>query len=1170
MRLTLFRILTTGLVLLASISCSNKEGRAKSDGPRKIEILLLGHNSEHHNSARYLPLLASTLSKEGINFTYTDDPDDLKPEILDRFDGLMIYANYDSITPGQEKALLDFVEGGKGFMPIHCASFCFRNSDAYTNMVGGQFLKHDTATFTASIINKEHPVVSDSLNEFATWDETYVHHKLSGDRTVLMERVEGNHHEPWTWIRQQGKGRVFYTAYGHDERTWNKAGFQQLMKQGIVWAVGDEVKKQWKEYRATMPSLVYKDEPNIPNYERRDPWPQYQEPLSPEESQKLIQVPVGFDLKLFASEPDIINPIAMDWDERGRLWVIETVDYPNSVRDDKGQGDDRIKICEDTDGDGRADKFTVFADNLNIPTSLVFSNGGIIVSQAPHFIFLKDTNGDDKADVRKNLIEGWGTFDTHAGPSNLRYGMDNCIWGVVGYSGFKGTIAGRSLEFSQGVYRFKPDISDFEFIAGTSNNTWGLGFTENNDVFASTANNTHSVFVGIDDRLLQNVEGIGRRGGLKIDGHYFMHPITEKVRQVDVFGGFTAAAGHNFYTARNYPKAFWDNVAFVCEPTGHLVHIAKIQKEGAGFTEKDKWNLFASADEWVSPVEAKVGPDGAVWVLDWYDFIIQHNPTPTEERGGYKAETGEGNAYENPLRDKAHGRIWRVVSQDAKSYDRIALSKEQPEELLEALGNDNMLWRLTAQRLLVERANSDILPELYDLANEDDLDEEGNNHTTLHALWTLDGLGAFTKEEKAREILKESMKHKGAAIRKAAIQIASKLQLASENEIIDSGILSDPDANTRLAGILALCELPASGKVGQLIYRMSLEEKIRNDKWLSRALYAAATHHRDGFILEYLKENKPHEHHEEVAVAREIFDLNDSQWKDMVLPRYIEDAGLDMDGIIWFRRNFEIDNQTAGKKAVLSLGPIDDSDDTWVNGVKVGETRKLYNASRKYTIPAGLLKVGKNTVSIKVEDTGGGGGIYGKAEDMFIQLGNKKISLSGPWKYDVEKRSNVSAKDIFRDESIAEVFVKNYGFNTKSNEPEILSTTPGVTVIRIRVVKNKMQYDLKSFSVEAGKPVEIVFQNPDFMQHNLLILKPGSLEVVGEAADKLAADPKGSDMQYIPKMPEVLFATKLVNPEETVRLTFTAPKDAGDYPFVCTFPGHWSIMNGVMKVVKKK
>ena len=120
--------------------------------------------------------------------------------------------------------------------------------------------------------------------------------------------------------------------------------------------------------------MAYESKDNIPNYEKRDPPLMYQLPLSPEESAKLIQVPAGFDLQLFASEPDIINPIAMNWDEKGRLWVIETVDYPNTVRNDKGTGDDRIKICEDTDGDGKADTFTVFAENLNIPTSFAFSN----------------------------------------------------------------------------------------------------------------------------------------------------------------------------------------------------------------------------------------------------------------------------------------------------------------------------------------------------------------------------------------------------------------------------------------------------------------------------------------------------------------------------------------------------------------------------------------------------------------------------------------------------------------------------------------------------------------------------------------------------------------------------------------------------------------------------
>ena len=678
----------------------NAEQQHADTGPRPIEILFLGHDSEHHNSEAYMPMLATPLYKKGINFTYTEDQSDLNAETLSRYDGLLIYANHEAITPSQEEALLDFVESGKGFIPVHCASFCFLNSEKYIDLVGAQFQKHDTGTFVVDILQPDHSAL-EGVQEFSVWDETYVHHQHNEDRTVLMERTEGNHHEPWTWVREQGEGRVFYTAYGHDERVWGHPEFHQLMEQGILWAVGDQTREQWQAYVPEIPELAYVARDSIPNYEQRDPAPKYQLPLSPEESKKLIQVPPEFKLELFASEPDIINPIAMDWDERGRLWVIETVDYPNTVREASGVGDDRIKICEDTDGDGKADKFTIFADQLNIPTSLVFANGGIIVSQAPNFLFLKDTDGDDKADERRVLVEGWGTFDTHAGPSNLRYGVDNWLWGVVGYSGFEGTIAGKDRQFSQGVYRFKPDVSDFEFMTRTSNNTWGLGFTESFDVFASTANNTHSVYLGIPDAYYKNVDGLLANGSTKIDGHYAMQTLTPNIRQVDVWGGYTAAAGHSFYTARSFPQAYWNRIALVCEPTGNVVHNAIIEKEGAGFVEKNGSNLLASADEWVSPVEAKVGPDGAVWVADWYNFIVQHNPTPTPERGGYEANTGEGNAYVNPLRDRQHGRIWRIVYRQAEPYTSLDLSVEDPETLVAALRHDNMFWRLTAQRLLV-------------------------------------------------------------------------------------------------------------------------------------------------------------------------------------------------------------------------------------------------------------------------------------------------------------------------------------------------------------------------------------------------------------------------------------------------------------------------------------
>ena len=236
--------------------------------------------------------------------------------------------------------------------------------------------------------------------------------------------------------------------------------------------------------------------------------------------------------------------------------------------------------------------------------------------------------------------------------------------------------------------------------------------------------------------------------------------------------------------------------------------------------------------------------------------------------------------------------------------------------------------------------------------------------------------------------------------------------------------------------------------------------------------------------------------------------------------------------------------------------------------MQVGSIERKRNEKRIYEIPSGILKAGKNVVAVRVEDHAGNGGIYGKPAEMFLEAAGQKISLTGEWSYEVEKEYN--PRRVFGDASIAEVFVNTYLNPTTAIESNTPATNGDATEIHLKVIKNEMKYDLKTFTVEAGKPVEITFENPDFMQHNLLIVQPGGLETVGKAADKLASDPKGAEMQYVPTISEVLFSTKLVNPQETVKLSFIAPAKTGDYPFVCTFPGHWSIMNGTMKVVSKK
>ena len=224
------------VVALAVVVLAAAFPRAQGAAPAPVKVLFLGHHSEHHNSAKFEPMLAAALGPEKITFDYSEDPADLNPAKLGQYDALMIYANHTSITPEQEKALLDYVEGGKAFLPIHSASFCFQNSPAYIALVGAQFQKHGTGEFTAEIVKPEHPVMK-GLEPFQVWDETYVHTKHNQDRTVLMERVDAAGREPWTWVRTQGKGRVFYTAYGHDERVWGHPMFHKLILNAIRWAV---------------------------------------------------------------------------------------------------------------------------------------------------------------------------------------------------------------------------------------------------------------------------------------------------------------------------------------------------------------------------------------------------------------------------------------------------------------------------------------------------------------------------------------------------------------------------------------------------------------------------------------------------------------------------------------------------------------------------------------------------------------------------------------------------------------------------------------------------------------------------------------------------------------------------------------------------------------------
>lgn len=1163
MRAVIFLIVSC----LLFVACNNQP---QDNVPRRAEVLFVGQDSESDDANKYATWLAVELFKAGINLTYTTDFDDLNTTYLNYFDGVVIYTDSASLSSSQEKALRGFVDNGKGLIPLGIGATAFTSSNWYTNAIGGRISSHQAQNTSLSIADTAYGITN-GVSAFEVVNERYMHENLDANNTVLLASESG---EPYAWVRDAGKGRVFYTALGREETTWKNLNYLRLVRSGVLWALGERVGQLVADLNIPQVS-IYAD--TISDFTARYDVPGMQDPLSPEEAMKLIQVPVGFELKLFASEPDLVNPMAMSWDEKGRLWVIESEDYPNSFVELGKDANDRIKILEDTDGDGVADKFTIFADGLNIATSLTFINDGVLVAQAPHMLFLKDTDGDDVADIRDTVITGWRKYDTHAGPSNLQYGFDNKIWGVTGYSGFDGYINGERHDFRQGVYRFKPDGSDFEFLATTSNNTWGLGMSEDNNVFISTANNTHSAYYSMPERLIQRrlmeTEGSSNVNAVqKIDGHYDVHALTPNLRQVDVVGGFTSAAGHQMYTARDYPESYWNKVAFVTEPTVRLVHNAIIEPDGAGFKERDGWNLSASSDEWYGPIHAEVGPDGAVWVLDWYNFIIQHNvfvpaQAPSEKVLPFVDQPhGAGNAFESDLRDKKHGRVYRILHKDAKHRVDYKLSKDDVSGLLKALKSDNKFWRMHAQRLLVERQNSDVSKDLIKIALDRKVDKIGLNAPAVHALWTLHGLGLVESDKDVYDAVVKSLSHPSGAVRKAALQVLP-LNEQSLQALLNSRALQDEHLNTRLAAFLKVTEFPASNDVAAALHEAANDSTNETDRWLSQALYAAVIQHEVPFL--------------EVSAGRTLGSFANRILGSLADERYV----------LGRRTRLQFSPDVTNKEIHIET-EIGRRDNQPYHGLIVGQgdskdgyalyTKRdrlyfeVYQHGQKTTVSsAGRLPnqapiraqiLADGTVRLTVGDA-----VQGEAKihhlfpaplGLYLRSGNDFGDEHAFTDY--EGSSDFSGNV----NNITVRLVSSHGGQMGSSAPadNEVSAEPSAR-IDIKAVKDIMQYDLKLVTVRAGERITLVFDNPDVMQHNLLIIQKGSLDVVGKAADDMLRASDAFDKQYIPDIPEVLHATPLVDPGESFTLEFTAPTEPGDYPYVCTFPGHWRGMNGVLRVV---
>lgn len=470
--------------------------------------------------------------------------------------------------------------------------------------------------------------------------------------------------------------------------------------------------------------------------------------LSPEQSLQKLHAAEGFRAELVAAEPLVRQPVAMEFDDRGRLWVIQYLQYPNPeglqrVQVDRysrtkydripeapprgPRGADRITILEDTDGDGRMDAGRDFVDGLNLATGLAFGHGGVYVLQVPYLLFYADRDRDDVPDGDPEvLLTGFGMEDAHSVANSLTWGPDGWLYGCQGSTV---TASIRGIEFQQGVWRYHPVTKAFELFCEGGGNSWGLDFDRQGRLFYSTNYGGYVLVHGLQGGYY--VKSFGKHGALH-NPHaygYFEHAAHQNFR-----GGHVTVGGIVYQEAQ-FPLSMRGRYV-AGDLLGHGVYWHTIQNRGSTVSTVHGGELLTSGDPWFAPTDVTTGPDGSVYISDWHDARTAH-PDPDADW------------------DRSNGRIYRVVygagvRSDVPNF--VALTCEQ----LWQLHGDERQWyvrqarRELARRLAVSGLSED-LRELRERFRQASL-TAAEESLALESLWSLQVLGGFD-EVTATELL---------------------------------------------------------------------------------------------------------------------------------------------------------------------------------------------------------------------------------------------------------------------------------------------------------------------------------------------------------------------------------------------------------------------------------
>ncbi len=563
------------------------------------------------------------------------------------------------------------------------------------------------------------------------------------------------------------------------------------------------------------------------------------QPLSPQDGLATLRLPAGFEAQIVAAEPLTLDPVAFDWDARGRLWVVEMADYPLGL-DNEGASGGRIRVLEDRDGDGIYDHSTLFADGLNFPNGLITWRDGVIVTAAPDILYLEDSDNDSKADKQEVLFTGLTEGNQQLRANGLRWGLDNWLYVAAGgHHGRHGADTklrsartGRETLVGSRDFRIRPDTGEVEPQSGPTQfgrerDDWGHWFG---------TQNSHPLwhYVLPDHYLSRNPHLTAGDGRVQLPGGsnppvYPAKPPEKRYHSFQQSGRYTSACSGMIYRD-NLLFPAGQTIAFICEPFHNLVQALELQPDGVSFSAtrlggENEPDFFASTDRWCRPVMTRTGPDGALWVADMYRYMIEHPQfLPPEGRDELLPHYRLGD-------DK--GRIYRVTKKDTPARPMPNLADLSLEDLVQQLHSPNGWVRDKAQQMILW-AESGATGSVVALLASQRLAPQPQ--TRLQALCTLDGLNALTSE-----ILIEALKDPHPGIRENALRLAEP---SADPAVITAAcqLIDDPDPKVVLQLAFSLGEWETS-EASSCLSALTLPIVSRRTPSLITAVLSSALPH---------------------------------------------------------------------------------------------------------------------------------------------------------------------------------------------------------------------------------------------------------------------------------------------------------------------------------------